>query len=283
MSNEELRRTEKVSTPIRIQVVGTDPLGSSFVEETVPLALGREGARIVLRHSLTGDQEITVRNLESGAETDMRVLGQIKATPEGYHYAVELLDPAVNIWGIDFPLTSESEKVATKILLECVRCQGRSLVPLHPFARETFEVQGTITLPCPTCRDRTFWKRAAGKAETVQGPERPAAPSGPTSYPEMRRNKRLPLHLKACIRSKAHGDDLVPTSNISKGGFGFESGKLYALGTVVEVCAPYSPGTVNIFSHARIASVKPLPNEAGFSYGVAYLRGKDKGKIVVSG
>ena len=266
--------------PIPIQVVGTDPLGSSFVEQTVTLAVGREGARIALQHSLTGDQEITVRNLSTGAETDLRVLGQVQATPEGYHYAVELLDPSVDLWGIEFPAPSESQGAAAQVLLECVRCQGKTEFHLHPFAAEVLDALGTITQPCSACRDRTFWKRASAEAVTAfhaagsKGKESESTPRAPEQ--EKRRSKRLPLRLNACVRSREHGDDLVPTSNVSKGGFGFESGKLYALGTTVEVCAPYAPGAVNIFSPARIASMRPLPNESGFSYGVAYLQLGDK-------
>ncbi len=282
MQNHELRRTDRVSMPIRIQVVGSDPLGFSFVEQTVTVVVGRYGARIILKHSLTADQEITVRNLETGAETDMRVIGQVEATPEGYHYGVELLNPEVNIWGIGFPPLSESEDAVVKVLMECVRCHGRKLVYLNQFETEVFEAQRAITFPCLTCKDRTFWKRppaeapgAPAEAPKVKGRQPPSPRPVLAPWQEKRKNKRLALRLSACIRSGEHGDDVVTTLNVSKGGFGFKSAKRYALGMRVEVCVPYSPGPGNIFSAARIASARPLPNEGVFSYGVAYVRAQN--------
>jgi hypothetical protein len=85
-----------------------------------------------------------------------------------------------------------------------------------------------------------------------------------------RRDVRTRVGFTACIRQGQAGDEIVECDNLSKGGLSFRSRKTYAVGSVVEVAAPYSPGSQAIFVAARIMHVELLPNGTLFRYGAMY-------------
>jgi len=68
------------------------------------------------------------------------------------------------------------------------------------------------------------------------------------------------------------GDDIVTCEDISRGGLRFRSRKTYAVKADIEVAAPYSPGSPNIFVRGKIAYVQEVPGEKYFRYGVAYAK-----------
>jgi hypothetical protein len=80
------------------------------------------------------------------------------------------------------------------------------------------------------------------------------------------------VNFKACIRTFAFGDDIVTCEDISRGGLRFKSHKQYSVKTDVEVAAPYSPGSLNIFVRGRIVHVEEVPGEKSFRCGVAYAK-----------
>jgi len=83
---------------------------------------------------------------------------------------------------------------------------------------------------------------------------------------------RTKVNFKACIRSFAHGDDVVACEDVSRGGLCFKSRKPYAERFKVEVAAPYTPGVQNFFTPAEIVHVQELKDEKKFRCGVAYLK-----------
>jgi len=63
----------------------------------------------------------------------------------------------------------------------------------------------------------------------------------------------------------------VTTENVSRGGFRFLARNEYPLGATIEAALPYSAGSANIFTPAKI-----IHRQEGFApgvsaYGVAYL------------
>ena len=80
------------------------------------------------------------------------------------------------------------------------------------------------------------------------------------------------MRMQACIRTKALGEVVVMTENVSRGGFSFKSPERFGVGEIVEVCVAYEQGAGNIFSSARIAHAVALPQEGLHSYGTTYLR-----------
>jgi len=86
-----------------------------------------------------------------------------------------------------------------------------------------------------------------------------------------RKHMRVRVNFSACVRHPAHSDEIVECENISKGGLCFHSRTQYAVGSQIEVAAPYSPGEAALFVPAQIRRVEPIPGSDIHRYGVAYL------------
>ena len=77
--------------------------------------------------------------------------------------------------------------------------------------------------------------------------------------------------MKAAVRSSQFGEEVVATANVSRGGFAFKSARAYTAGMTLQVSVPYSSGGANIFTPARVARVKDIPQENVKVIGVAYV------------
>lgn len=279
MSEVQTRRTDRISLEIRILASGTDATGRGFQDIARTLSISRYGAKIAIKHDLATDHELNIRNIASGVEADFRVVGRMGEGPEGQCYGVESKDPAINLWGINFPPISESEAAVGRVLLECVRCHSQQLVYLNELEVEVFEASHVVSRPCKDCAGNSLWKRSTDSLIALTSP--PPLQGMPSYQPlllpsgrpqDERQCPRVNLQLKACIRTRDRGDDVVTTENVSRGGFCCKSIERYGVGVVVvEVCVPYSDGPGNIFSLARIVHAKPLPGEGSYSYGIAHL------------
>ncbi len=271
-------------------MVGSDTVGKVFSEETKTVLLSRHGAGIVSRYKLSAEQELILRRLDTNKETEVRVVGQIGAESDIYTYGVAFLDSTNNFWGIKFPQQSDAEKRANVALLECSSCKARESVEHSDLEVDVYLVNEGIVRFCKHCGSSTFWKRGTEDTEEVpvaveaaQAPvtvpavreEAPMliAASTPAARPENRRKHvRTKVSFKGCVRSFAHGDDIVTCEDISRGGLRFRSRKPYTEKFKIEVAAPYSPGAQNIFVPAEIVRVLELKEEKMFRCGVAYLR-----------
>ena len=86
-----------------------------------------------------------------------------------------------------------------------------------------------------------------------------------------RKHMRVRVSFTACVRHAQSGEDMVECRNVSKGGLCFDSKKPYALGALLEIAAPFSPGTPALFVAATVRQVQALGDGQFFRYGVAYL------------
>jgi len=266
---DNTRRSDRIELELRISVSGTDALGKDFVEESYTTIVGRHGAKIVLRRRLAPDQEIVIRCEGSGREAPVRVIGQAGEDEEGTYYTVKFLDPGADVWGIEFPSIAESERAVERVFLECGGCGCRELTYLDEFETEVFEANRQVSHPCKQCRDRTMWRQSPGSP-----PVEPVAPPPPpveTRTQNERKHPRMGLNVKACIRSSQFDEEIVTTLNISRGGFAFQSSRAYTAGMAIQAAVPYAPGGANIFTAARVARIKDLPEEKKKIIGVAYL------------
>lgn len=268
------RRSDRVVIELPIVVTGTDCMGDMFLEQSSTMVVGRHGAKIALTRKLAPDQEINIRCHATGRESDVRVVGQIGTSPEGtFYYGVALLDPDIDLWGIEFPSAEEAEGAVGRVLLECVRCHTRELVYLYEFEAEVLEANRSVSRYCRKCTDATVWREVtlpAGEelpAEAV--PERFAPPLKRTKND--RKHVRLDLKVNVCIRDPMYGEEVVVTENVSRGGFRFRSKKHYAEGWLIEAALPYTPGGPNIFAPARIMYTEELGTGGESVYGVAYV------------
>jgi len=271
MPTEKTRRSDRIALELRITVSGTDAQGQDFVEETYTTIVGRHGAKIVLSRGLVPDQELIIRCEGSGRESDARVLGRIGEDEEGKYYGVEFLDAEVDVWGIEFPPLEESEDAVERVVLECLRCKSRAVTYLDELEAEVFEANQSISRQCKRCKDTTLWSRSAG-TETAEQLDSPVArPSPAARVQNERKNPRVNLNVKAAVRSSQFGEEVMATENVSRGGFAFKSLRAYTVGMMLQVSVPYSSGGANIFTPARIARVKDMPQEDVKVIGVAYI------------
>lgn len=268
------RRSERVPIELDIQVWGTDGQGRGFSEDTRTEIVSPHGAKIRLSCKMVPEQELMVRCVKTGKESDIRVVGQIGGGPEGYFYGIQLLNQEVNLWGIDFPPLTESEKAVARALMECRRCHTQELVYFNEFEAEVFEANRSLSRQCKSCTDTTLWKQSLAST-----PSEPAPQPAPAEAPQAtvaaqgrtlneRKEVRIGLKMRACIRTKECGEEVFATENISRGGLSFKSANRYGVGTIVEVAIPYAPGASNVFAPAQVMHAEYLPDEGRIRYGL---------------
>jgi hypothetical protein len=296
MPPEGARRSSRIPREIAILLVGSDMEGKMFSEETKTVLLSRHGAGIVSQYPLYAEQELILRRLDTNKEAEIRVVGQIGADGKKYTYGVAFLNPEMDLWGIKFQGMTDSEKVASRVLLQCSSCKTRETVEQSDLESDVYLVNEGIVRSCGSCGSSTVWKRATddvdgqlvpvgtisslefGKREEpvaalpVAAPEPAPAAKSSGRIENRRKHVRTKVSFKACIRSYTFGDDIVTCEDISRGGLRFKSRKPYVAKAEIEVAAPYSPGTQSIFVRAQIVHVVELNEERRYRCGVCYAK-----------
>jgi hypothetical protein len=297
MSHEGMRRSNRIPKEIPILLVGSDMEGKMFSEQTKTVLLSRHGAGIVSTYKFSPEQELIVRSLETNKEAEVRVVGQLGEVEGIYTYGVAFINQNIDFWGIVFSPVTQSEKDANRVLLQCCSCRAREVVQQSDLESDVYIVNEGIVRFCKGCGSSTLWKRpeAGGESEPSEteavlvgvetekwtepaGPAAAASPEvevgpKPAAKPENRRKHlRTKVNFKGCVRSFAFGDDIVTCEDISRGGLRFKSRKRYVVKAEIEVAAPYSPGSQNIFVRGQIMYVEESEKERTFRCGVAYLK-----------
>lgn len=299
MPPEGVRRSSRVPKEIAILLTGSDIEGKVFSEQTKTVLLSRHGAGIVSRYKLSAEQELILRRVDINKETEVRLVGQIGVEGEVYTYGVAFLDSTNDFWGIQFPTPSEEEQKTRVVSMECGSCQTRETVEQSDLESDVYLINEGIVRYCKNCGSSTFWKRGSEDAEEtpvvvemvqsrsmgwVEEEEQvpapapvavaaPAEPEPTARRDNRRKHVRTKVSFQACVRSFAHGDDIVNCEDVSRGGLCFKSRKPYVEHFKIEVAAPYTPGMQNFFTPAEIVHVQELKDQKKFRCGVAYLKG----------
>ncbi|HUL17125.1 MAG TPA: PilZ domain-containing protein [Terriglobales bacterium] len=116
---------------------------------------------------------------------------------------------------------------------------------------------------------------ASPKATTVLQATQPGSspllsPRAPVKRENRRKHVRTGVSFTACIRFPLMGEELVKCENVSKGGLCFLSKKRYPEEALVEIAAPYEPGSPKIFVRAQIKRFEQVHESGLFRYGAAY-------------
>jgi hypothetical protein len=272
-----MRRSDRVALAVPIQVRGTDSHGQSFNEKTQTLVISRYGAVMDSARLLNTGQQLAIRCIGTGKEAAARVVEQLEARAGSYLYGVEIISHQANLWEINFPLITDTEMAAARMLLECSRCLQCDLAYLNLGEIEIFQKNQCVSRPCERCNNITVWIHAAlqklqieAAAQAVDPMRGEAAPAALNHTEDERLDPRVTLCIDGCIRSAEFGEDIVQTENVAESGARFKSPKQYANGTSVAVAIPYLPGGANVFVQARIIWSKSSPGEGAATYGLIY-------------
>lgn len=176
MPPDSRRRSSRIPRQLAIFLIGSDIEGRVFSEETKTVVLSRHGAGITSQYKLSAEQEIILRDVNSGTEAEARVVGQIGAQDYTYIYGVAFLDSTLNFWGLEFGELTDSEKEASRALLQCSSCELRETVEHTDLEADVFAINRSSVRYCKRCGSSTVWKQAPGEPATSRAPL-PAKPA----------------------------------------------------------------------------------------------------------
>jgi hypothetical protein len=277
---ESERANDRISIAMPVQVFGTEITGQDFFETTQTHMLSREGVAILLRHKLAPMQQVTLRNMATGAEATARIIGQMGHRPEGCIYGVTLLDSSLNLWKTNFPPQSEADKAVYRLLLECKACRGRELAYLGKIESQVFDANQDLTRHCSRCKESTVWRLAAHDFALEpqardEAPQKAGANLGAAASRSKNNRKHTRVHMKAdaCVVVTGFGaEEIVPVEDISRGGLSFRTAHLHSLGSRIEVAAPFTKDAANFFVSARVVRTEEPGDKKARLYGVSYQK-----------
>jgi hypothetical protein len=276
------RRTDRVSLILLLEASGTDSLGQEFKEPSRTALINRNGGMIVLKRQLNPTQTIQLQRRspsEAHRRAEVRVVGEFGRLEDGKLYGVEIVDPGVDLWGVDFPAITDGPEAMARMLVECSYCHTREVVHMTEMELRAFETNRGIARHCKTCGVPSIWiqtahedeKKLSGKARGRRAveTEKPVPGSGEQRD---RRRMRLRTRLTACIRQSGFDDELAVCEDISPVGVCFRSKRRYDANAPIDISVPYSPQAGNIFLPARIIYSEEIPKAGLFRHGAEYRR-----------
>jgi len=280
MASASSRRTDRVSLTLLLEAYGTDSKGQEFKSPARTLLINRGGAVIILDQVLTPEQFVHLQRRaphESHRKGQVRVVGQFGRQKDGYLYGIEMPDPSMDLWGVEFPAIAESTEAVARMLLECSYCRSREVVHLNELELRAFETNRGIARHCKTCGVPSIWTQAPNEDEDKLAPRRRRGADAPGAVPETgdqrgRERLRLKTRLTACIRQPGEDDELAVCEDISPVGMCFRSKRRYAAAAAIDVAVPYSPDAANIFLPARVVYSEEMPKAGLFRHGTEYRR-----------
>jgi hypothetical protein len=272
MRPEGLRQSDRVSfrMPVEASWVGNGGVEVKHSAET--LLVSRNGGVLRLVEKLFAGQEITIRRQREGDTWKIaraRVVAEIDQEPDGFLYAIAIVEPRADFWDIDFPAPQQAQEALARLLMECSFCQRREVVYLNEPELKSFEVRKCVARVCPHCDSPSVWIEAQ--------PEMSAEALGTAEVSDERilprRNRtRVKARVLACIRRRGFQEEVAVGEDLSKGGLSFRSRNQYPEGSRVEVAVPFTPGSAAIFVPIRIVFSQAIPAAGLFRHGAAYVR-----------
>jgi hypothetical protein len=271
MCAEGIRQSDRIDLQLRVDAswLGTD--GTTVRQGAQTLLVSRNGGVIRLQEKLFQGQELTLHRTLEGDQSKTaraRIVAEIDRDPEGFLYAVAILEPRVDFWDIEFPASHNSIDALARLLMECSFCQRREVAYLNEMELKSFEIRKCVARHCKHCDSPSIWIEAQSETKAEDGlPSRAALEERVIP----RRNRmRVKARVLACIRRRGFQEEVAVCEDLSKGGISFRSRNQYPEGTRLEVAVPYAPGAGAIFMPIRIVSSQPIA--AGlFRHGAAYL------------
>jgi hypothetical protein len=282
MASPAMRRSDRVSLTLLLEVSGKDSFGKEFKAPARTLLINRGGAVIVLDRDLSAEQKVHLRRQaanESHRAADVRVVGQFGREKDGFLYGIEILDAGNDLWGVEFPSIAGSEEAVARMLLECSYCRSREVAYLNELDLRGFEINRGIARHCRSCGVPSIWTQAPHEDEKKLS-SRARGRRGEDAKDELpeggekrgRTRMRLKTRLTACVRQAGADDELAVCEDISPIGMCFRSKRRYDSQSQIQVAVPYSPDAANIFLPARIIYSEEMPKAGLFRHGTEYSK-----------
>jgi hypothetical protein len=276
MIAEGIRQSDRVSLQLQVEASWVGSSGTTVHQDAQTLLVSRNGGVLRLQEKLFPGQELTLhRKLEGDQNKTVRakIVAEIDHEPEGFIYAIAILDHRVDFWDIDFPALHKAQEAFARLLMECSFCQRREVVYLNEMEVKSFEIRKCVARHCKLCDSPSIWVEAQSQAKADEALASRAA-SEERVIP--RRNRtRVKARVLACIRRRGFQEEVAVCEDLSKGGISFRSRNHYPEGTRLEVAVPYTPGAGAIFVPIRIVFSQPIAHAGLFRHGAAYLRPPD--------
>jgi hypothetical protein len=273
MRAEGIRQSDRVSLRLQVDASWFTSDGIAMKQPAETLLVSRNGGVLRLKERLFAGQEITLHRKLDGdlrKTSRARIVAEIDKEPEGFIYAIAILEPRSDFWDIDFPTPQKGEEALARMLMECSFCQRREVVYLNEMEVKSFEIRRCVARVCRHCDSPSIWVEAQSDPKL----DEPALPNTSTEERMVpRRNRtRVKARVLACIRQRGFQEEVAVCEDLSKGGISFRSRNHYPEGTRLEVAVPYTPGSGAIFVPIRIVFSQAIPSAGLFRHGAAYLR-----------
>jgi hypothetical protein len=257
--------------PLEVSWFTSGGIAVKVLAET--LLVSRSGGVIRLMEKLSAGQDLTLRRQQEGDQwksARARVMAEIDQEPEGFLYAIHILEPRSDFWDIEFPAPQKAEEALARLLMECSFCQRREVVYLNELELKSFEIRRCVARLCKHCDSPSIWIEAQPEILAADSAANRVA-SEERVIP--RRNRtRVKARVLACIRKRGFQEEIAVCEDLSKGGISFRSRNQYPEGTRVEVAVPFTPGSSAIFVPIRIVFSQAIPSAGLFRHGAAYIR-----------
>lgn len=271
--SEAMRQSDRVTLRMPLEASWVDGAGMVHRLNAQTLLVSRNGGVLRLQDAFTVGQELTLRRpLEGdGIKTvRARIVAEIDREPEGFLYAIHILEPRADFWDIEFPAPHKADEALARLLMECSFCRRREVIYLNELELKSFEARKAIARICKICDAPAIWveprsdlSRTAVSSERFDGDERVLP----------RRNRtRVKARVLACIRRRGFQEEVAVCEDLSKGGIAFRSRNQYPEGSRAEVAVPFTPGSSAIFVPIRIVFSQAIPSAGLFRHGAAYLK-----------
>jgi hypothetical protein len=232
------------------------------------------------------EQELVVRAVDLGRETEVRVVGEIGRQGNEYTYGVAFVNERLDFWKMEFPPAAQWRP--DLLTLECGGCKAMVELMNGDFEYNICAIHGGLARFCEGCGMLTVWRQShelmpapAPKVKKVEAAPVVVAEKAveivavaeAVEASERRGRVRAKVNFFACVRAELYGDDVVKCIVMSKGGVSFRSRNFYKKETAVEIAVPFSAEVRDapaIFVQGKIAYGK----EAGewWRCGVEFVR-----------
>jgi hypothetical protein len=272
MRTETLRQSDRVSFRMPVEASWYTNSGAEVRQSAETLLVSRNGGVLRLPEKFFPGQELTIRRQREGDNWKIaraRIVAEIDHEPEGFLYAIAIVDPRADFWDIDFPAPHQAQEALARLLMECSFCQRREVVYLNEPELKSFEVRKCIARLCPHCDSPSVWIEA--QPEVAPNGHPSAAQDDERVVP--RRNRtRVKARVLACIRRRGFQEEVAVCEDLSKGGISFRSRNEYPKDTRLEVAVPFTPGSAAIFVPIRIVFCQAIPSAGLYRHGAAYMK-----------